>query len=90
MSLYDEVVLGYCTGGGTIATEHVEAIIDRLSRDRAFRVKYCEDPDGTLESYLTPEEIRAIKTGDGHSLSLLGGHKWEELTAAFCGPHPAD
>ena len=67
----------------------MDLVIQRLSRDKAFRVKYCEDPDGTLEAYLSPEEIRAIKTGDGHMLTQLGcGERWEELTATLCGPHP--
>jgi len=74
----------------TIAIEQIETVITRLTRDKAFRVKYCQDPDGTLDAYLTPEEIRAIKSGDGHSLSLMGCDKWEELTSALCGPHPAD
>lgn len=74
-----------------IATEQVETVIGRLTRDRAFRVKYCQDPDGTLDAYLTPEEIRAIKTGDGHRLEVLGcGDKWAEFTAALCGGHPSD
>jgi len=74
-----------------MAVEQFETVIGRLMRDKSFRVKYCEDPDGTLESYLTPEEIRAIKTGDGHRLTLLGcGEKWEELHAALCDGHPAD
>jgi hypothetical protein len=74
-----------------IATEQLETVVGRLTRDKAFRIKYCQDPDGTLESYLTPEEIRAIKTGDGHALHLLGcGDRWEELNAALCGPQPPD
>ncbi len=74
-----------------IATEQFETVVERLAGDTAFRVKYRQDPDGTLESYLTPEEIRAIKTGDGHSLHVMGcGHTVEDLTQALCGPHPAD
>lgn len=72
-----------------IAIESFDVVIQRLSRDRAFRVKYCENPDSTLEGYFTPEEIRAIKTGDGHRLGELGaGDKWEGLLKALCGPHP--
>lgn len=72
-----------------IAVEQIEAVANRLTRDKAFRVKYCQDPDGTLGSYLTSEEIRAIKTGDGHRLQLMGCEQtWEELTAALCGPDP--
>ena len=77
----------------TIAIEQIETVIQRLSADKAFRVKYCQDPDAALEAYLSPEEIRAIKTGDGHRLTELGcGEKWEELTATLCGPErgPAD
>jgi hypothetical protein len=65
-------------------------VIDRLSRDRAFRVKYCQDPDGTLAAYLTPEEIHAIKTGDGHGVSLVNGTSWSDLTAALCSGQPCD
>src|SRR5947209_2210364 len=72
-----------------IAIEQIETVIGRLTHDKAFRVKYCQDPDATLEAYLTPEEIRAIKTGDGHRLGQLGGDlKWADLTAALCGPNP--
>jgi hypothetical protein len=73
-----------------IAVEQIEAVIGRLAHDKAFRVKYCQDPDSTLEAYLTPEEIRAIKTGDGHRLTLMGCEKWDELHAALCGSLPAD
>ena len=74
-----------------IATQHFETVIGRLTRDKAFRMKYCQDPDGTLSAYLSPEEIRALKTGDGHRLGLLGaGDSWHELTAALCGPDPGD
>lgn len=74
-----------------IATVQFETVVDRLARDKAFRMKYCQDPDRTLESYLSPEEIRAIKTGDGHRLHVLGcGDKLEELHAALCGPQPVD
>jgi hypothetical protein len=73
----------------TIAIESFDTVIQRLSRDRAFRVKYCENPDATLEGYLSPEEIRAIKCGDGHRLAQLGaGEKWEDLLKVLCGPHP--
>jgi len=72
-----------------IATQQIQEVIDRLVVDTAFRTKYCQDPDGTLEAYLTPEEIRAIKTGDGHRLVQLGcGDRWAGLTQALCGPHP--
>ncbi len=74
-----------------MAVEQIETVIGRLTHDRAFRVKYCDDPDGTLETYLTPEEIRAIKTGDGHHLEVLGaGTYWQQLNDALCGPQPTD
>ena len=73
----------------TIAIEQVETVIERLSSDKAFRVKYCQDPDKTLESYLTPEEIHAIKTGDGHSFEVKGqGDAWRKITETLCGPDP--
>jgi hypothetical protein len=74
-----------------IATERIDTVIGRLARDKAFRMKYCQDPDRALESHLSPEEIRAIKTGDGHRLSLLGaGESWEAFTREMCGQNPAD
>jgi hypothetical protein len=76
-------------GGVAIATPQIEAVIDRLQADRAFRVKYCQDPDGTLSTYhLSQDEIRAIKTGDDQLLELIDGNRWEELIKALCGPHP--
>lgn len=73
----------------TIATPQIEAVIDRLASDKAFRVKYCQDPDGTLGAYhLTQEEIRAIKSGDNHLLELIDAGKWDELISALCGPDP--
>lgn len=72
-----------------IATPQIEAVIERLSVDKAFRVKYCQDPDGTLAAYhLTPDEIKGIKTGDDQLMELIDGNKWEELVQALCGPHP--
>jgi len=78
-------------GGVAIATAQIDAVIQRLSADPEFRVRYCQDPDKALESYLSPEEIRAIKTGDGHRLGQLGSDgKWADITTALCGPHPGD
>jgi hypothetical protein len=72
-----------------IATPQIEAVIDRLTADKAFRVKYCQDPDGTLAPYhLTSDEIKGIKTGDDQLMELIDGNKWEELVQALCGPHP--
>jgi hypothetical protein len=72
-----------------VAIDQLDAVIQRLSRDASFRRKYCVDPDSALRHYLSPSEIRIIKSGDGQQLHALGaGHKWEELTAALCGPHP--
>jgi hypothetical protein len=73
-----------------IATDGIETIIGRLTQDKSFRVKYCQDPDATLKSYLSPEEIRAIKTGDGHDLSRMGCDRWQELFASLCSEVPAD
>jgi len=72
-----------------IATEQIDAVIARLVNDKAFQMEYCRNPDAALEAYLTPDEIRAIKTGDGHRLAQLGcGESWPKLTAALCGPDP--
>jgi hypothetical protein len=72
-----------------IATPQIEAVIERLSTDSAFRVKYCHDPDGTLGSYrLTPDEIRAIKSGDDRLLELIEGEDWDRLIVALCGADP--
>lgn len=74
-----------------IATEQIDTVIGRLARDKAFRMKYCQDPDRALEAHLSPEEIRAIKTGDGHRLDLLGaGESWDAFTREMCGQNPAD
>lgn len=72
-----------------MASEQIGTVIQRLSRDKAFKVKYCQNPDTALESYLTREEIQAIKTGDGHRLEVMGyGDHWEDLTETLCGPDP--
>jgi hypothetical protein len=72
-----------------IATPQIEAVIDRLARDKAFRVKYCQDPDSTLSAYhLSKDEIRCIKTGDDHLRALVDENKWEELIQALCGSLP--
>lgn len=64
-------------------------MIERLATDRAFRVKYCQDPDGTLGAYhLDAEEVRAIKTGDDTLRPLIEEEKWSELISALCGPFP--
>ena len=74
-----------------MAAQQIETVVGRLARDKTFRVQYCQDPDRTLESYLTDEEIVAIKTGDGHRLELLGcGDQWEELTTVLCGAQAVD
>lgn len=73
-----------------IVTPPIEVVIQRLAADKAFRMKYSQDPDGTLEAYLSPEEIKAVKTGDGHQLLvLLDGRQWEALNAALCGDSAA-
>ena len=72
-----------------ISIEQIETVIDRLKKDKAFRVKYCQDPDRTLAEYLSPVEIHAIKTGDGRLLGQLGtSSRWQELSAGLCGPDP--
>lgn len=73
----------------TIAAEQIETVIQRLTQDKAFFVNYCQDPDSTLGSYLTPAEIRAIKTGDGHQFEVRGyGDTWQKITETLCGPNP--
>jgi hypothetical protein len=73
-----------------MAIEHVETVIGRLTNDRAFRLKYCEDPDAALQMYLSPEQIKAVKSGDGHTLSCMGSDRWDELFASLCREVPAD
>jgi hypothetical protein len=76
-------------GGDAIAVEQIEAVMERLTGDRAFRVKYCQDPDETLAAYrLTPDEVRAIKAGDDRLSHLVAEEKWEEFIKALCGPYP--
>ena len=75
----------------TIATVSLETLIEKLSLDKSFRVKYCQNPDRTLENFLSPEEIRAIKTGDGHAFDQMGqGDAFSRLTQVLCGPNPSD
>lgn len=58
-------------------------------KDRSFRQKYCQDPDGTLAAYLTPDEIQAIKSGDGWLLGQYGrSRRWQEWAAGLCGSDP--
>jgi hypothetical protein len=72
-----------------IATQEIETVVQRLSADPEFRLRYSQDPDGALRSYLSPEQIQAIKTGDGHKLQQLGcGGQWDKLVATLCGPDP--
>jgi hypothetical protein len=72
-----------------IATPQIEAVIERLATDQAFRTQYCKDPDTTLRMYhLTPEEIYAIKSGDDGLSQLIADEKWETLIHALCGPLP--
>lgn len=71
-----------------IATEQIETVIRRLATDKAFRMKYSQDPDGCLGAYLSPEEIQAIKTGDSHRLQQMGCGSWDELITTLCGPNP--
>lgn len=64
-------------------------MIDKLSHDRAFRVKYCQNPDRALEAFLSPEEIQAIKTGDGLPFDRAGqGEAFRRLTETLCGHDP--
>jgi len=72
-----------------IATLPLDTVIDKLSHDRAFRLKYCQSPDRALENFLSPDEIRAIKTGDGHAFDCAGqGEAFRRLTETLCGPDP--
>jgi hypothetical protein len=73
-----------------MAIDEIESVIGRLTHDKAFRVKYCQDPDRALESYLSVEEIRTIKTGDGHNLARMGCDRWDQLLASLCADVPAD
>jgi hypothetical protein len=82
-------IWGSAVTEGVCAMEHLDTVIEKLSGDQAFRTKYCQDPDTALAGYLNPEEIRAVKTGDGHRIAGLGsGEKWEQLTQALCGHDP--
>jgi len=73
-----------------VAVEQVSAVIDRLRTDNGFRVQYCADPDEALSRYaLDGDDLRALKTGDGLHLELMGlGQKWDQFVEALCGPHP--
>jgi hypothetical protein len=72
-----------------MAIQHVELVLHRLTRDEAFRAQYCKDPDGTLARYLTPAEIRVLKSGDHQATA--NSEEWgrlQELSAALCGSDP--
>ena len=63
-----------------MAVDQISAVIDRLQTDNTFRVQYCSDPDTALSLYhLSGDEVRALKTGDGLQLELIGlGQRWED------------
>jgi hypothetical protein len=73
-----------------MAVDQLETIIGRLAHDKAFRVKYCEDPDAALQAYLSPQEIKAIKSGDGHTRTGIRSGRWDEMLASLCKEVPAD
>ncbi len=51
----------------------VEAVVTKVMADEKFRRKLKENPDATLSGFdLTPEEVRAIKSGDSVKLKHLG------------------
>ena len=83
---------GNGVGGRVVAVNQISAVIDRLQADPAFRTQYSVDPDSVLSSYrLSGNEARALKTGDGHELELMGlGDKWDVFVQAVCGPHVGD
>jgi len=76
----------------SVAVNQMSAVIDRLHTDPAFRTQYRDNPDTALSTYkLTGPEARALKTGDGHHLELLGlGEKWDVFVEAVCGPYVGD
>jgi hypothetical protein len=73
-----------------MAVDQISKVIDRLGKDTSFRGEYRADPDRALSPYrLSGDEMRALKSGDGPELELMGlGHKWTEFVEALCGPHP--
>ncbi len=72
-----------------MSTQRVESVLSRLTTDKAFRMQYCKDPDGTLSEYLSVEEIRHIKTGDHHSLDRSDTcSRLHALSAELCGSDP--
>lgn len=78
------------SGEVSLAVNQISAVIDRLQTDTTFRIEYCADPDRALSGYrLSGNEVRALKTGDGLELELMGlGQKWDEFVAALCAPDP--
>jgi 3'-phosphoadenosine 5'-phosphosulfate sulfotransferase len=77
-------------GSGAMAVDHIVEAIDRLQQDSRLRLQYRQDPDQALAIYqLSPDERRALKTGDGFELELMGlGQKWSEFVETLCGPYP--
>jgi len=73
-----------------LAINQVSVVIDRLQTDTIFRMQYRADPDSVLSSYhLSGVETRALKTGDGLALELMGlGEKWDAFVQAVCGNDP--
>lgn len=51
----------------------VESVVNKAMTDESFRKQLKENPDTALRGFdLTPEEIAALKTGDGSKLHDLG------------------
>ncbi|HZT97012.1 MAG TPA: hypothetical protein VFB34_09260 [Chloroflexota bacterium] len=73
-----------------MAVSGISAVIDRLRADTSFRSSYQSDPDRALSTYgLSGEEARALKTGDGLHLEMMGlGDKWDDFVQTVCGPNP--
>lgn len=70
----------------------LSAVVDRLQHDTSFRSQYCSDPDSALSAFsLTPDEVHALKTGDGLPAERVGcGQQWDSFVRTLCGPDPGD
>ncbi len=73
-----------------MAVNAVSAVVHRLQNDTGFRSQYVTNPDQALSAYkLSGDETRALKTGDGFHLELMGlGKEWCDFVETVCGPHP--
>ncbi len=66
----------------------IEALVNKAMADESFRRKLKENPDTVLAGFdLTPEERKALKTGDAVKLKQLGVDERVSKAAVTYLPH---